>query len=299
MDPSSEFTGGAPVAADSLYGIMPTSLMGGNRMIDLDFGSDGMLYVADYGGSNFSINNNNNAVRRFAYIGGADTPGPDPQVAENPNPSSTTFSFNIGKSGGISYKWDFSDGGSATGENVTHTYVSAGNGVEPTATLTVTYADGQTSSATIDVPVPTTVPATVTLDVPKTLGLAIAGPATFGGFTPGVGQTYQASVAANVISTMPNALLAVVDNSATNAGFLVNGDTPLASRLRIRATNSVTQSPAFNNLTGSQLNLLSWSAPISNDAVTLQFQQPIAANEPLKAGGYTKTLTFTLSTTSP
>ena len=158
MDPATESTGGLPVAADSLYGIIPTALMGGNRMIDLDFGPDGALYVADYGGSNFAINNNNNSVRRFAYVGGADTPGPDPKVAPNANPASTTFSFNKGMSGGISYKWDFSDGGTATGENVTHTYVSAGNGVRPSATLTVTYADGQTSSATIDVPVPTTVP---------------------------------------------------------------------------------------------------------------------------------------------
>jgi glucose/arabinose dehydrogenase len=299
MDPTTEFTGGAPVAADSLYPIIPTSTMGGNRMIDLDFGSDGMLYVADYGGSNFSINNNNNAVRRFAYIGGADTPGPDPKVDPNPNPASTTFSFNVGKSGGISYKWDFSDGGSATGTNVTHTYVSAGNGVDPSATLTVTYADGQTSSATIDVPVPTTVPSTVTLDVPQTLGLTIGAPASFGGFVPGVTNVYAASTTANVISTLPNALLAVVDQSATNQGFLVNTGTPLASRLRMRATNSATPNTAFNNITGTQLNLLSWSAPISNDAISLQFQQPIAANEPLKAGGYTKTLTFTLSTTSP
>ena len=178
MDPATESTGGRPVAADSLYGIIPTSLMNGNRMIDLDFGPDGALYVADYGGSNFAIKNANNSVRRFAYIGGADTPGPDPKVDPNANPASTTFSFNKGKSGGISYKWDFSDGGTATGENVTHTYVSAGNGVKPTATLTVTYADGQTSSATIDVPVPTTVPSTVTLDVPKTLGLTIGAPAT-------------------------------------------------------------------------------------------------------------------------
>jgi hypothetical protein len=258
-----------------------------------------MLYVADYGGSNFQINNNNNAVRRFAYIGGPDTPGPDPQVEPNPNPASTTFSFNVGKSGGISYKWEFSDGGTATGANVTHTYVSAGNGVEPTATLTVTYADGQESSATIDVPVPTTVPATVTLDVPETLGLTISGPANFGGFVPGVGNTYAASTTANVISTVPNALLAVVDQSSDNQGFLVNDGTPLASRLRMRATNSANPNTAFNNITGTQLNLLSWSAPISNDAVTLHFQQPIAANEPLKAGGYTKTLTFTLSTTSP
>ena len=159
-------------------------------MIDLDFGPDGALYVADYGGSNFAINNANNSVRRFAYIGGADTPGPDPKVDANPNPSSTTFAFNIGKSGGVSYKWDFSDGGTATGTNVTHTYVSAGNGVKPTATLTVTYADGQTSATTIDVPVPTTVPSTVTLDVPQTLGLTIGPGATFGGFMPGVTNTY-------------------------------------------------------------------------------------------------------------
>ena len=125
--------------------------------------------------------------------------------------------------------------------------MSAGNGVKPTATLTVTYADGQTSAATIDVPVPTTVPSTVTLNVPQTLGLTIGPAATFGGFMPGVGNTYAASTTANVISTMPNALLAVVDQSATNAGFLVNGDTPLASRLRMRATNAATPNTAFNN----------------------------------------------------
>ena len=86
MDPATESTGGLPVAADSLYGIIPTSLMNSNRMIDLDFGPDGALYVADYGGSNFAINNDNNSVRRFAYIGGADTPGPDPKVDAEPEP---------------------------------------------------------------------------------------------------------------------------------------------------------------------------------------------------------------------
>jgi glucose/arabinose dehydrogenase len=299
MDPATEFTGGGAVSADSLYGIIPLSLMNSNRMIDLDFGPDGVLYVADYGGSNFAISNANNAVRKFAYIGGDDTPGPDPKVAPNANPASTTFSFNKGMSGGISYQWDFSDGGTAAGENVTHTYTSAGNGVTPTATLTVTYADGQTASKTIDVPAPTIVQSTVTLDVPKTLGLTIGAPASFGGFVPGVTNTYAASTTANVLSTLPDALLSVVDQSTTNAGFLVNSGTPLASRLRMRATNGATPNTAFNNITGTTLNLLSWSAPVSNDAVSLQFQQPIAANEPLKAGGYTKTLTFTLSTTTP
>ena len=36
-----------------------------------------------------------------------------------------------------------------------------------------------------------------------------------------------------------------------------------------------------------------------NDAVTLGFQQPIAANDALRAGAYAKTLTFTLSSTTP
>ena len=41
------------------------------------------------------------------------------------------------------------------------------------------------------------------------------------------------------------------------------------------------------------------TAPVSNDAVTIAFKQPIGANEPLRTGAYGKTLTFTLSTTTP
>ena len=299
MDPDTEFTGGQPIAADSLYGIMPTSLMNNNRIIDLDFGSDGALYVADYGGSNFAIVNAANSVRRFAYIGGPDTPGPDPQFVAPADQASSTFSFNIGKSGGVSYKWDFSDGGTATGASVTHRYTSAGNGTNPTAKLTVTYADGATAEKTIDVPVPTTVPSTVTADVAKTLGFTLASAARFGAFVPGTANNYAANVAANVISTLPDARLSVVDNSTESPGRLINTGTPLASALRIRATNAANPAPAFANISGSPLTLLNWSAPVSNDAVTVQFSQPIAANEALKAGQYSKTLTFTLSTTTP
>ncbi len=42
-----------------------------------------------------------------------------------------------------------------------------------------------------------------------------------------------------------------------------------------------------------------YAAPVSNDNVTIDFKQPIAANEPLRTGTYAKTLTFTLSTTNP
>jgi hypothetical protein len=43
----------------------------------------------------------------------------------------------------------------------------------------------------------------------------------------------------------------------------------------------------------------SWSAPVSNDPVTITFAQHIGANEPLRTGTYSRTLTFTLSTTTP
>ena len=51
MDPATEFKGGQPVAADSLYGIIPPSLIGGMRPVFMDFGADGALYVGYYAGS--------------------------------------------------------------------------------------------------------------------------------------------------------------------------------------------------------------------------------------------------------
>ena len=47
------------------------------------------------------------------------------------------------------------------------------------------------------------------------------------------------------------------------------------------------------------LNLLGYTGPVSGDAVTLDFKQTIGANEGLRTGSYSKSLTFTLSTTTP
>ena len=38
---------------------------------------------------------------------------------------------------------------------------------------------------------------------------------------------------------------------------------------------------------------------MSNDVVPIGFKQAIGANDPLRTGTYSKTLTFTLSTTNP
>ncbi len=147
----------------------------------------------------------------------------------------------------------------------------------------------------------TDVPGQVGGTVPATLSLTLGNPATFGAFTPGVATDYFASTTANVISTAGNATLSVADPSSTSTGRLVNGSFTLPQTLQARARNATTTSPAYNNVgsSASPLNLLSWDNPISNDAVTLEFKQSIGANDALRTGTYSKSLTFTLSTTAP
>jgi hypothetical protein len=139
--------------------------------------------------------------------------------------------------------------------------------------------------------------------VPATLSLTLGTPAAFGAFTPGVAKDYTASMTANVISTAGDALLSVSDPSSFATGHLVNGTFSLPSPLQARARNAVSSppDPAYNNVgsSASPLNLLTWSAPISNDAVSLDFLQHVNANDALRTGAYSKTLTFTLSTTTP
>jgi photosystem II stability/assembly factor-like uncharacterized protein len=134
--------------------------------------------------------------------------------------------------------------------------------------------------------------------VPATLSLTLGPAAAFGAFTPGVANTYSAQTTANVISTAGDAALSVADTSSTATGHLVNGSFSLPQPLQAKATKSDTQGTAFNDV-GSLLNLLTWSAPVSNDPVTILFQQKIGSTDALRTGSYSKTLTFTLSTTTP
>jgi X-Pro dipeptidyl-peptidase len=137
--------------------------------------------------------------------------------------------------------------------------------------------------------------------VPATLSLTIAAPAQFGAFTPGITKTYFATTNANVISTAGDALLSVADPSSFGTGHLVNGTFILPQPLQARARNAANTGTAYNNVgsSASPLNLLTWSAPISNDAVSLEFSQLVKSNDPLRTGTYAKSLTFTLSTTQP
>jgi X-Pro dipeptidyl-peptidase len=124
------------------------------------------------------------------------------------------------------------------------------------------------ASTHVDAPVSGTVPATLSL----TLG---ASP-SFGAFTAGVAKDYTASTTANVISSAGDAALSVSD-----PGHLMNGPLALPDPLTV------------------ELGKASWTAPVSNDPVTITFKQHIGASDALRTGAYSKTLTFTLSTTSP
>jgi hypothetical protein len=137
--------------------------------------------------------------------------------------------------------------------------------------------------------------------VPGTLSLTVGLPASLGAFTPGVARDYFATTSANVISTAGDAVLSVSDPSSVATGRLVNGTFSLQQPLQSRALNAANQGTAFNNVgsAAAPLNLLAYDGPVSNDALTLEFKQSIGSGEGLRTGAYSKTLTFTLSTTNP
>jgi aminopeptidase N len=140
----------------------------------------------------------------------------------------------------------------------------------------------------------TSVPGTVGGTVPPTLSLTLGAPIAFGAFTPGAARTYSASTTATVTSSAGDATLSVLDPSTNSPGRLVNGAFTLAQPLEARSGAA-----AFAPVSGSPLTLKTYTGPVSNDQATLEFQQRIGANEPLRTGSYSTTLTYTLSTTNP
>jgi beta-glucosidase len=133
--------------------------------------------------------------------------------------------------------------------------------------------------------------------VPATLTLSLGAAATFGSFTPGVAKDYVATTTANVVSTAGDAALSVSDPSSTATGHLVNGPFSLPSALQAKASSPAGQGGTLANVGAAPL--LTYAAPVSNDLVALTFQQHVDAGDALRTGSYAKTLTFTLSTTTP
>jgi hypothetical protein len=170
------------------------------------------------------------------------------------------------------------------------------------ASLLVSFVNGQDEAQAFDIPVQaSSTDGDVSGTVPPTLSLTLGPAAAFGAFVPGVADDYFAGTTANVISTAGDATLSVADPSSTATGHLVNGSFSLAEALQAKASSPAGAGSDYAAVGGSSspTALLTYGGPVSNDPVAIDFKQSIGANEPLRTGSYSKTLTFTLSTTTP
>ncbi len=130
--------------------------------------------------------------------------------------------------------------------------------------------------------------------VPATLSLSLGAPASFGAFTPGLAHEYTASTQATVTSTAGDAALSVSDPDTAHPGHLVNGAFALAQPVQAAANSG-----ALATVSGTPATLLTYAGPVSNDQPTINFRQPVGSTDALRTGTYTKTFTFTISTTNP
>ncbi len=147
-------------------------------------------------------------------------------------------------------------------------------------------------------------------ETPPTLVLTLGTPGAFSQFIPGLAREYSTTMTASVTSTAENVSLSVADPSTNATGRLVNGTFALAAPLTASASSTLNDPAANPPLTvpspagpvggsASPLQLLTYNTPVGLDVATLTFKQAIGQTEALRTGGYSKTLTFTLSTTKP
>jgi glucose/arabinose dehydrogenase/PKD repeat protein/type 1 glutamine amidotransferase len=141
-----------PAFAEDLRSIIPPGNNGNSQLqswMDAKFGPDGALYLLDYGAGFFTLHPNQKLVR-VTYQGGPATPNPSAaagRVVAQSQPK--TVAFSSAKAGGVAWEWNFGDGSQPSHEaNPTHTYAEYGS---YRATLTVTYADGEVTTGTIEV----------------------------------------------------------------------------------------------------------------------------------------------------
>jgi M6 family metalloprotease-like protein len=168
-------------------------------------------------------------------------------------------------------------------------YVEKGTGATGSITLNAASESDPSKTAT---QICTFGDSTVGGSVPATLALTMGAPADFGPFTPGLGKDYFATTDATIVSTAGDATLTVADPSSTAPGHLVNGTFSLPQPLQASGSTSGTYAalPA---------TLKTYSGPVSNDKAPISFKQAIGSGDALRTGTYAKTLTFTLSTTTP
>ncbi|KAB2352397.1 PQQ-dependent sugar dehydrogenase [Actinomadura rudentiformis] len=138
------------------------------KIMDLEFGPDGALYILTYGEQYFA-SDDHAGLFRMEHIG---TTGRRPEVKVSADRTSGRKPLRVRFSSAgtfdpegtaLTYKWDFGDGTTSTTPNPRHTYTKRG---QFTPTLTVTDASGKTATDSLVVTVGNTAPQ-VTLKLPR------------------------------------------------------------------------------------------------------------------------------------
>ena len=181
-----------------------------------------------------------------------------------------------------------------TNSTYTPTQADAGKVIHCALVATVNGATVWKTAVAPDIQVAAT--QTVGGTVPPTLTLTLGTPAAFGNFTPGVARDYTASTTATVVSSAGDATLSVSDRGTASPGHLMNGSVALTLPLQARAKDGPF---APVGASGNPTSLLTYTTPVFTDIATVDFRQTIPVGEPLRTGTYAKTLTFTLSTSTP
>lgn len=167
------------------------------------------------------------------------------------------------------------------------------DGATVVAKLVKNTGDVYLTSTPVTLSVAERLPARVGGTVPSLLGLALGQVAPLGTFIPGVAREYTAGASATVTSSLRDVALTVHDAAPEFPGRLVNGAHALAQPLRVSAGGD------FAALGATPSVLTRFAQPLSAEPVALAFKQSIGAREPLDAGAYGKTLTFTLAPSTP
>ncbi len=171
--------------------------------------------------------------------------------------------------------------------------------------ITVTARDAGGSTAVQQSSYSVTETGTDPGNVPATLNLNLGTPTAFSPFLPGLTKDYFATLNAQIVSTAGDLTLTVNDAATTNVGKLVNGPHALpqavqAGAVKVPATGTPPAPSSYAPLGGASnpTPLLTYDGPVSGSAA-ITFKQPVAETDALRTGSYAKTLTFTISTTTP
>jgi cytochrome c len=128
--------------------------------IDMKFGPDGAMYLAEWG-NGYGHSNTDDGIYRIDYVAGNRSPlakasaTPDSGQAPLEVTFSSAGSADPDQSDVLSYTWDFGDGSTGTGPNPAHTYTANGT---YSARLTVSDAAGKTGTTNVPVVVGNTRP---------------------------------------------------------------------------------------------------------------------------------------------